>query len=154
MLLRYPKAVSTIEELAEGRFHEVIDDESVEANNVDTVALCSGKVYYDILEEQEKIGGTENLAVVRLEQLFPVPAKQLDALKERYPNAKKWIWVQEEPENMGAWSHMLRCWRSVELDVIARPASGSPASGSPKVHQIRHQAILDELFSHALVTSK
>jgi 2-oxoglutarate dehydrogenase E1 component len=153
-LLRLREAVSTLDELATGRFHEVIDDVTVNPNNVDTVALCSGKVYYDILEEQKKIGGTENLAIVRLEQLFPVPSKQLDALKERYPNAKKWIWMQEEPENMGAWSHMLRSWRSVELHVISRPASGSPAAGSLKVFQLRQQAILDELFSYAMISSK
>lgn len=153
-LLRLKEAVSTLDELATGRFHEVIDDVTVNPNNVDTVALCSGKVYYDILEEQKKIGGTENLAIVRLEQLFPVPSKQLDALKERYPNAKKWIWMQEEPENMGAWSHMLRSWRSVELHVISRPASGSPAAGSLKVFQLRQQAILDELFSYAMISSK
>jgi 2-oxoglutarate dehydrogenase E1 component len=153
-LLRLKEAVSTLDELATGRFHEVIDDVTVNPNNVDTVALCSGKVYYDILEEQKKIGGTENLAIVRLEQLFPVPSKQLDALKERYPKAKKWIWMQEEPENMGAWSHMLRSWRSVELHVISRPASGSPAAGSLKVFQLRQQAILDELFSYAMITSK
>lgn len=150
-LLRYPKAVSTLDELANGGFQEVLDDSSKDVAQVDTVVLCSGKIYYDILEEDEKLGGADNIAYVRVEQLYPIPHKQLDEIKAKYTNAKKWLWVQEEPENMGAWSHMLRLYRDVHLEVIARPASGSPASGSPKVHQIRHQAILDELFSHALV---
>lgn len=151
-LLRYPKAVSSMDELANGSFQEVIDDSSVNAKDVDTVAFCSGKIYYDLLEEKEKIGGADNIAIVRLEQLYPVPEQQMDQVVEQYSNAKKFIWVQEEPENMGAWSHMLRHYRKVNLEVIARPASGSPAAGSPKVHEIRHQAIMDQLFSNVVVT--
>ena len=148
-LLRYPKAVSTLADLAEGQFQEVIDDSRVDPKNVDTVAYVSGKFYYDILEKIEEIGGADNIALVRVEQIYPLPRKQLDATVKKYSKAKKHIWVQEEPENMGAWSFMLRKWRTKHLELIARPASGSPAAGSPKVHENRHNALLNELLENA-----
>ena len=147
-LLRYNRAVSTIEELANGVFQEVIDDSSAKVKDVDTVVFVSGKFYYDIIEEKEKIGGGENIAVIRVEQLYPVPHKQLDAIVDKYGKHAKYIWAQEEPGNMGAWSHMLRHYRTVHLEVASRLDSASPASGSPKVHAIRQQAILDELMSN------
>jgi len=147
-LLRYNKAVSTVDELANGVFQEVIDDTSVKAKEVDTVVFVSGKFYYDIIEEKEKIGAGENIAVVRVEQLYPVPHKQMDAIVDKYGKDSKYIWGQEEPGNMGAWSHMLRHYRTVHLEVASRLDSASPASGSPKVHAIRQQAILDELMSN------
>ena len=150
-LLRYPKAVSSINDLAKGRFLEVIDDPDVKKANVDTVALCTGKIYYDILEEKEKLGAGDNIAVVRMEQLYPLPEKQLDALVKKYGKDTKYIWVQEEPENMGAWSYMLRKCRHLNLDVIARASSGSPAAGSPLIHEHRQQDILDRLFANAKV---
>ncbi|WP_306640818.1 2-oxoglutarate dehydrogenase E1 component [Sanyastnella coralliicola] len=150
-LLRYPKAVSKLADLTKGGFQEVIDDASVNAKDVDTVALCSGKIYYDILEHKEKTGAGDNIAVVRLEQLYPLPEEQLDALVKKYGEDCKYIWVQEEPENMGAWSYMLRKYRKANLDVIARVSSGSPAAGSPVIHAQRQQAILDRLFENAKV---
>ena len=130
---------------------EVVDDSSVKKAEVDTVVFCSGKIYYDILEHKEKTGGGENLAIVRLEQLYPLPEKQLHAIVEKYGRDKKYIWMQEEPENMGAWGYILRTFRAVHLEVIARSASGSPAAGSPRIHEQRHQAILDKLFENAKV---
>jgi 2-oxoglutarate dehydrogenase E1 component len=153
-LLRYPKAVSSIDEMANGKFREVIEDPTVKAKDVDTVAFCSGKIYYDILEEKEKKDSGENIAVVRLEQLYPLPKKQLDALVKKYGDQCKFIWVQEEPENMGAWTYMLWSYRTVILDVIARPASGSPAAGSPLIHQHRQKVIMDKLFSYARVKAQ
>ena len=147
-LLRYNKAVSTVNELANGVFQEVIDDSSVKAKEVDTVVFVSGKFYYDIIEEKEKLGAGENIAVVRVEQLYPVPHKQMNAIVDKYGKDSKYIWAQEEPGNMGAWSHMLRHYRTVHLEVASRLDSASPASGSPKVHAIRQQAILDELMSN------
>lgn len=148
-LLRYPKAVSSLSDLATGRFQEVIDDARVNAKNVDTVAFCSGKIYYDILEKIEETGGADNIALIRVEQLYPFPKKQLDAMVKKYENAERHYWIQEEPENMGAWTYILRKWRDLNIDVIARPSSGSPASGSPKVHEIRHNALIAELLKHA-----
>jgi 2-oxoglutarate dehydrogenase E1 component len=150
-LLRYPKAISTLKDLSTGGFNEVIDDPNVNKKDVDTIAFCSGKIYYDILEYREKHEIGENIAVVRLEQLYPLPKKQLDAILDKYGRDKKLIWVQEEPENMGAWSFILRTWRDVQLDCIARHASGSPAAGSPRVHEQRHELILSRLFENAKV---
>ena len=138
-----------MDELATGNFQEVIDDVTVKVADVDTVVLCSGKFYYDILERKEADNSGENIAVVRVEQLYPVPQKQLDAIVEKYGADKKYIWAQEEPENMGAWSHMLRKFRTVNLDVVARMESASPATGSPQVHLRRHTAILDQIMAHS-----
>jgi 2-oxoglutarate dehydrogenase E1 component len=150
-LLRHPKAVSTIEELATGGFKEVIDDATAKPANVDTVVLCSGKVYYDFLEELEKVGSADNLAIIRVEQLYPFPANQLNAMVEKYGKNKKYIWMQEEPENMGAWSYMLRKFRLVDLEVAAPMESASPAPGSPKVHEIRHKKMMAKVLSYAKV---
>ena len=149
-LLRYPKAVSTIDELAVGRFEEVIDDPAVtEVDQIDTVVFCSGKVYYDILEEKEKTESGGNMAIVRLEQLYPMPEKQLDAIVKKYKNAKKHIWLQEEPANMGPWSYMAINYRTVQLECIARKPSASPASGSSKADNERQRKVLTTLFTHA-----
>lgn len=153
-LLRYPAAVSKISELANGGFKELIDDTTVKANEVDTVIMVSGKFYYDIIEEKEKIGAGENIAVVRVEQLYPLPAKQLEEIVAKYGTEANYIWAQEEPENMGAWRFIQsrhRFWRKlgVQLDVASRRRSASPASGSSKVAAIRHQAILDDLMKYA-----
>lgn len=153
-LLRYPKAVSSINEMAEGKFRELMDDTDVKARDVDTVVFCSGKIYYDILEEKERLESGENIAIVRLEQLYPLPRKQMDEVVKKYGADCKFIWVQEEPENMGAWTYMLWSYQTVALDVIARPASGSPAAGSPKIHKHRQKVLMDKLFSYARVKAQ
>jgi 2-oxoglutarate dehydrogenase E1 component len=150
-LLRYPKAVSTTQEMAKGQFQEVIDDTDVKAKEVETIVLCSGKVYYDILEQKEKRQTGSTMAVVRLEQLYPLPEKQLRSVIAGYSKAKRIIWAQEEPENMGAWTYMLRCMRDLNLEVIAPAASASPAAGSPKVHEKRMIAMMDRLFSYSSI---
>ena len=153
-LLRYPKAVSTISELSGGNFKEVIDDASVAEKEIDTVVFCSGKIYYDILEEKEKTDSGENIAIVRMEQLYPLPQNQIDKLIDKYGDDKKYIWIQEEPKNMGAWSYIHSNMEGVTLDVIARPASGSPAAGSPRIHEHRQKVLMDKLFSYAKETVK
>lgn len=153
-LLRYPKAVSSIKDLAKGCFQEVLDDQFVNKKEVDTIAFCSGKVYYDILEQKEKQGIGENIAIVRLEQLYPLPQKAIDRVIASYPKGSKLIWVQEEPENMGAWSYIMRMMRTYNLDVIAPKASASPAAGSPKVHEKRHMDMLQRLLNHSKVAAK
>ena len=127
---------------------EVIDDAEVKAADVDVVAYCQGKIYYELLAAREE-NGLKNIALVRVEQLYPLPQKQLDATVKKYKNAKKHLWVQEEPENMGAWMHMLRNYRTVPLDCISRPASASPASGSPERSKKRQNHIIEQVFSHA-----
>jgi 2-oxoglutarate dehydrogenase E1 component len=148
-LLRYPKAVSSIEALATGGFQEVIDDPNALESAIDTVIFCSGKVYYDILEQKEARNAGKNIAVVRLEQLYPFPEKQLQAVIERYRAAKTHLWVQEEPENMGPWSFIMRKFKLKTLSCISRAASGSPAAGSPLIHEQRFNMLMDKIFAHA-----
>jgi len=153
-LLRYPKAISSMNELAKGRFQEVIDDASVNKKDVNTVVFCSGKVYYEILEVKEKTDSGENMAVVRLEQLYPLPEKQIKEIIQSYGKNAKLIWAQEEPENMGAWSYIMRMLRDLNMEVVALPASASPATGSPKVHEKRMSEMMEKLFSNASIGEK
>lgn len=142
-LLRYPKCVSTLDELATGHFQEVIDD-TVDPKNVRKVVLHTGKLYYDLLAEREK-NGQEDVALVRVEQLYPLPVDQINAILDKYKGAEV-FWAQEEPENMGAWTFILRHLRHLNIDVISRSASGSPASGSMEVFNKRQKAIIEKVF--------
>ncbi len=146
-LLRYPRATSKLAEFTAGSFLEVIDDS--ETNNADVVVFCSGKFYYDLLEKREELS-IENMAIVRLEQLYPFPTKQIEKLVAKYGNKAKYLWAQEEPENMGAWSFILRYWKFGPITCCSRHSSASPASGSPKVHEIRHNEIIDKVMNYAL----
>ncbi|MDX2002911.1 MAG: 2-oxoglutarate dehydrogenase E1 component [Chitinophagales bacterium] len=142
-LLRHPKCVSAPSEFTTGRFKEVLDDERIKSpEKVERLLLCSGKVYYDLLEYQEQ-NKRDDVAIVRLEQLFPLPKKQLQAIFEKYPKAKK-IWVQEEPGNMGAWTYMLNNYR--DLDSVTRKASASPAIGYNKIHVQEQEQIVLKAF--------
>lgn len=145
-LLRLDKCVSSLDELANGRFREVYDDASANPEKVEKLVFCSGKLYYDLEKEREE-NPNEKVAIVRIEQLYPLPKNQMDAIVAKYPNAKQYVWAQEEPENMGAWSHMLRHYRTVQLDVVARTASAAPASGSSKRAAKRQRAVIDGVFA-------
>ncbi len=144
-LLRHPKCISDINEFTANGFKEVIDDETAEIKHITKVVFCSGKIYYDLLEEKQKLNNT-NTALVRLEQIYPIPVKQLNSIIKKYKNSKNWLWVQEEPVNMGAWTFLHHNFKEVPLKIIARPASGSPATGSSKFHAIRQQKIIDKTF--------
>lgn len=144
-LLRHSKCVSPLADFTQGGFKEIIDDEQVKPIDVDRLILCSGKVYYDLIEEREK-QGLFSTAIIRLEQLYPLPAKQLKGVFEKYPNVNQYLWVQEEPANMGAWSFIQRNVKDVNLLLVARPESGSPATGSPKLHAERQQKIREKAF--------
>ena len=108
--------------------------------------FCTGKVYYDVIEEREK-RGVENIAFVRMEQLYPIPYEQMDKVIAGYKNVKQKYWLQEEPENMGAWSHILRRFPKGDLDLVSRKSSASPATGSSKRHAVRVRQLMDEIFS-------
>ena len=150
-LLRHPKCVSTVDELAKGKFQEIIDDTTAKAKDVDTLVFCTGKFYYDLLAKKEDINA-ENIALVRLEQLYPLPFNQIEEIVKKYNKTKKIIWAQEEPENMGAWSHMMRHLSHLNLEVVSLAESGAPATGSAKAHVVRHTAIIDKLFENTLVS--
>lgn len=142
-LLRHPKVISPIQEFTEGRFKEVIEDTTVNPKEVKRVILCSGKIYYDLEEvrEKEKI---KNVAIVRIEQLHPLPKKQIQEVLAGYGKAEV-VWVQEEPENMGYWNYMLRLlYKDIPMDLIARKSSASPATGYNKVHVEEQKAIINK----------
>ncbi|GAB2850527.1 2-oxoglutarate dehydrogenase family protein [Hymenobacter ruber] len=143
-MLRHPLCVSPVEEFTSGHFREVLGDDFAEAKKVKRVLLCSGKVYYDLLEEQRN-SDRKDVAIVRMEQLHPFPKKQLDAELAKYPKAKLY-WVQEEPENMGYWNFMLRYMRRELEDVISRKPSASPATGYNKIHVKEQKDLVARAF--------
>ncbi|ADY52928.1 2-oxoglutarate dehydrogenase, E1 subunit [Pseudopedobacter saltans DSM 12145] len=146
-LLRNPKCVSSLDDFTKGKFREVIDDVNVTAKDVKRVAICSGKIYYDLLEEQEK-NNRKDVALVRLEQIYPTPFEQLNAIREKYKNAE-FYWVQEEPENNGPWPFICRVFRKSNFDfeVISRRASSSPATGFAKQHVAEQNEIISKVFN-------
>ena len=144
-LLRHPECISPVAALSRGSFQEVIDDDTANPSQVTRVNFCNGKVYYDLIAERRK-REHNNIAFVRIEQLYPFPLTTLHEVLKRYPNATKFAWVQEEPANMGAWSFILRHFKGVKLLLVARPESGSPATGSPKLHVQRQAKIIDKAF--------
>jgi 2-oxoglutarate dehydrogenase E1 component len=144
--LRHAGTYSSMEEFTNGGFREVIDDATIkDAGNVKKVLFCSGKVYFDLAERQQKEGITDT-AIVRLEQLYPLPQNQLNALYEKY-NKATWFWVQEEPLNMGAASFLKMNLENINFGVISRQPSASPATGFSKVHAQEQAEIIETAFS-------
>ena len=145
-LLRHPKAVSAKRDLINGSFQAVIGDPDISPKEVKTVVLCSGKFYYDLEQEREKRERMD-VALIRIEQLFPLPIKEIEQYMAQFPNTTDWVWAQEEPRNMGAWSYLLLQW---EAATKFRPASrryyGAPAAGSAMRFQRRHQQVIDYIF--------
>ncbi len=144
-LLRHKVAVSPIEQFVSNRFFEVLDD-TVEAERVRRVLVCSGKVYYDLLAKREETGKTRDVAIVRLEQFYPWPAEGLKTALGRYRSAREWVWVQEESQNMGGWAFVaprLQDLMGVTFQYVGRDASASTATGLHHVHD-REQAELVE----------
>jgi 2-oxoglutarate dehydrogenase E1 component len=144
--LRHPGSYSHINEFINGGFQEVIDDASIaEASSVKKVLFCSGKIYFDLAEKQQKENRTD-VAIVRVEQLYPLPEKQLAALYKKYAKAV-WFWVQEEPLNMGAAAFLRMNLTSINYGIISRQASAATATGYMKVHQQEQAEIIETAFS-------
>ena len=153
-LLRHKLAISTLEELAEGHFQTVLDEiDELDADKVRRVVMCSGKVYYDLLERR-RAEGIEDVAIVRIEQLYPFPADDLGEVLKKFTNMEEVYWVQEEPMNMGAWyssqHHMRRAIAAINntlhLEYAGRDASASPAAGYMALHlEQQEQLIRDAL---------
>ena len=145
-LLRHPKVVSAVDEFANGSFKMLIDDENAKAEKVKTLVFVTGKFYYDLLEEQEK-QGREDVALVRIEQLFPLPVDDIREIIKKYKNANDLVWAQEEPRNMGAYSHMLmHLDEAKQFRAASRRPYGAPAAGSSTRSKIRHQEVIDYVF--------
>ncbi|MDO7173376.1 2-oxoglutarate dehydrogenase E1 component [Mariniflexile sp. AS56] len=143
-LLRHPKAVSSLNDLAAGEFQEVIDD-TINPEQVTKLVFCTGKFYYDLLAQREKIENT-NVALVRVEQLFPLHEAKIKEVVAKYPNVKNYVWAQEEPKNMGAWSHIVQRLDFIKLEVMSRPYSSVPAPGSSTRDKRRQQKVIDNVF--------
>ena len=162
-LLRHPKAVSDLKDLADGSFQEVIADAVANPRTVDTLVLCTGKVYYDIMAEKEKLVDSqagEKVAVVRVEQLYPFPDHKLALVFRQYPSLKRILWTQEEPKNMGAWSfvfprllEMREILNMSQVEVVynGRTDRASPATGNEKVHIAEQKEIVARCFAAANV---
>jgi 2-oxoglutarate dehydrogenase E1 component len=146
-MLRHPLAVSPIADFLEGtRFQEVIGDNYADPKKVKRVLLCSGKVYYDLLDKQQKESRTD-VAIVRVEQLHPFPKKQVEAQLSKYKKAETTLWVQEEPQNMGYWSFILREFPEIGFgNFVTRKSSASPATGLTKVHNKEQADIVARAF--------
>ena len=144
-LLRHPKVVSTKEELANGSFQEVIDDAEVNKKEAISLVFCTGKFYYDLLEYREA-NDRDTVALVRIEQLFPLPMKKLEEVIAEYPNVTDFVWAQEEPRNMGAWGFMLMNFDLVKLRVASRRVYSSPAAGSSTRSKARHKEVIESVF--------
>jgi len=145
-LLRHPKVISTKEELANGTFMPVIDKDNAKPKDIKTLVLCSGKFYYDLLKFREE-NKRNDVALVRLEQLFPIPGQHLDELFKTYSNVKDVVWAQEEPRNMGAYAHLLLHYpKAQKFRVCSRRFYGSPAAGSSARFEKRHKEVINYVF--------
>jgi 2-oxoglutarate dehydrogenase E1 component len=151
-LLRHPKSVSALDELAEGHFQRIIPDELPDsaAAKIQRVLLCSGKIYFELAEQREK-SKRDDVAILRVEQFYPLSDELLQSALAKYADGTPVIWVQEEPENMGAWYYFRvrfgdRLFGRWPFAGISRPASASPASGSAKAHKREQAAVIAKAF--------
>ncbi|MBB3698902.1 2-oxoglutarate dehydrogenase E1 component [Flammeovirga yaeyamensis] len=149
-MLRHPKCISPVEDFTKGKFEEVYDDASIkDPKKVEKVLLCTGKIYYDLLEKQEK-ENRQDVAIVRVEQLHPFPEKKVNDILSKYSKHTSLKWVQEEPVNMGYWTYILRAYRNeeqlIKMRLVSRKPSASPATGFPKVHKRETDRIVTAAF--------
>ena len=145
-LLRHPKVVSTIDEFTKGTFQPIILENEIPVKNTKTLVFCTGKFYYDLIDEREK-QGRDDVAIIRLEQLFPLPKKEIENILADYSYVSDVVWAQEEPRNMGAWSHLLlHLPAAQQFRVASRRFYGTPAAGSATRFKRRHQQVLDYVF--------
>ena len=147
-LLRHPECVSSVKDFTHGNFQEIIDDASIDPLKVKRLIMCTGKIYYELNARRMK-DGRKDIAIVRLEQLYPMPEEQSLKLLKKYEKAEK-VWVQEEPKNMGAFTFLRRYHQFDEFKLVARKSSASPASGFASIHAQEQQKIMDTAFSEKI----
>jgi 2-oxoglutarate dehydrogenase E1 component len=152
-LLRHPACISSMDDLSKGGFKEVIDDDTAKVKETKKVVFCCGKIYYELKAYQEKTKVT-NMVVVRVEQLYPLPLQQLKAVVGKYKYADEWVWLQEEPINMGAWTYIFMHFKEVPLTVVARPESATTATGSSKQHKIEQLELFEQVLDKSLYKEK
>lgn len=144
-LLRHPQCVSKLDDFTKGSFMPLIDDSAAKAASTKRVLVCSGKIYYDLLNRREELKRND-VAIVRLEQLYPLPEAELEAIRKKY-NKAQFYWVQEEPKNQGAYTYLLRYEDNFDMKVIARKSSPSPATGIAKIHAKEQEELLQQAFA-------
>ncbi|MGQ8335391.1 2-oxoglutarate dehydrogenase E1 component [Sunxiuqinia sp. A32] len=149
-LLRHPLVSCTLEELAEEHFREVIDDNRVTPASVKQLVFTSGRLYYDLIKKRVDVGDNST-AIVRVEQLYPLPKKQIQFILKKYKKAERIVWAQDEPENMGAWPFISRKLSDIPFEVVARSESGSPAGGLMKQHNLRLEKLLQSIFNEKVL---
>jgi 2-oxoglutarate dehydrogenase E1 component len=153
-LLRHPDAVSSLDELASGGFRNILSDTTTDPQKVKHILLCTGKIYFELAHSRQEMK-RDDVAILRLEQLYPLSDKWLKDELAVYAPGTPVTWVQEEPENMGAWRHLLvrfgyEMFGSYPLSCVSRPASPSPATGSAKVHKLEQMALIEQAFGSEL----
>jgi 2-oxoglutarate dehydrogenase E1 component len=152
-LLRHPECVSSLNDLSAGQFNTILNDSTVNPLDVTHFVMCSGRIYYDIIAAvREK--NLSDIAVVRLEQLYPFAPEMLQGIMDKFPGAQKFTWVQDEPANMGAWGFLSKWLRPMGFTLISRPFSSSPAAGSSELHKLRQKKIIDKLFGECVCERK
>ena len=145
-LLRHSSVFSSVNEFTNGGFSEIIDDDSVEVNNIESLVFVSGKFYYDLDDERKRLGRND-IALVRLEQLFPLPKNHITSILRKYSNAKDIVWAQEEPVNMGAYAHLLINFKQAnKFRGAARRFYAATAAGSSARFMKRHKEVIDFVF--------
>jgi 2-oxoglutarate dehydrogenase E1 component len=149
-LLRHPKAISSLDELTQGSFQRILADNTVSGTAAKRVLLCSGKIYYDLAEHREETK-RDDIAIIRLEQLYPLRHELLERVLSAYSDGTPVFWVQEEPANMGAWNFMKiqfgeKLFNRFSFTGIARPVAATPASGSAKRHKQEQTEIIQRAF--------
>jgi len=149
-LLRHPKVLSTKEEMAKGSFQEVFDDSTADVKKVKSLVFCTGKFYYDLLEIREELE-RDDVALVRIEQLFPLPKDKMRELIKKYKNADDIVWAQEEPRNMGAYSFLMMHFEEARsFRICSRKMYSAPAAGSAVRSKSRHQKVIESVFDKSL----
>jgi 2-oxoglutarate dehydrogenase E1 component len=145
-LLRHPKAVSQVDDFSQGKFMPLIDQDTFNSDQIKKVVFCTGKFYYDLLDHLEK-NKISQVALVRLEQLFPLPVEEINQILKKYSKADDVVWAQEEPRNMGSWSHLLlHLPKAMSFRVASRRFYGSPSSGSSARSGKRHKEVIEYVF--------
>ena len=145
-LLRHPDVVSTKKDFTEGKFQTLIEDNSIALKNTKTLVFCTGKFYYDLVKARKE-EGRNDVAIVRLEQLFPLPTQEIRKVLEQYKDVKEVVWAQEEPRNMGVWSHLLlHLPEAVSFRPVTRRFYAAPAAGSASRFNKRHREVIDYVF--------
>ncbi len=144
-LLRHPACVSKVADFTTGSFQEVIDDDNVDEKEVRRLVFCTGKIYYDLLARKQELNARD-VALVRIEQLHPFPRKKVREIIKKYPNNMLTLWVQEEPENMGAWNYIKNQMTFTDLELVSRLPSASPAVGLHHLHVVGQNEIIGKVF--------